>query len=183
MSFIHNSVTEGFQLKVFFGCPSTSTPEPKACLGGVGVCHMPRSPFVPARALVETHGVQRCRILIGCAPAACGRVAGAVSALQQQKSPLTLDPLVDSVDFFRLFDAPGVSHDCGFLFSLGAEEVEDLTKFVTLLGLYRLSDSEGRLSFHDLMQVCTPPCNALSHVSFSTKTYRPRCVTFDVLRV
>ena len=88
---------------------------------------------------------------LGCVEETCGDVAKLVSTLQGNPG---------EVDLFRLHEAPGVSHQCGFTFPKGGTETTEERIQATMDRLLELADDNGRLDFADLMTVKLEICDA-----------------------
>ena len=94
---------------------------------------------------------------------ACGPVISTVSAGQK----LTGGDFGDwinpfkSVDLERLWDAPPISHDCGFTFEKGEgdEGVSETRLASTLARLQARVDEDGHLEFSDLLAVKNDICD------------------------
>lgn len=57
-----------------------------------------------------------------------------------------------------LANVPDISHECGLTFAFGSQQVDDAIREDTLDRLFELTDSEGRLTFADLMSVKLDIC-------------------------
>ena len=100
----------------------------------------------------------------GCDSAtACGPVISTVSAGQKFTGGDFVDWInpFKSVDLERLWDAPPISHDCGFTFEKGeGDEGVSATRLAsTFARLAARVDSEGHLEFSDLLSVKNDICD------------------------
>ena len=89
----------------------------------------------------------------GCAHSACGVVATAVGVGQKLTPTFDFVRHALDMDAFRLWDAPGVSHDCGFGFALGEQRVNTTVRAASVQRLRDLATPEGHLSYENLEQV------------------------------
>lgn len=101
----------------------------------------------------------------GCDTAtACGPVIDLVSAGQSDVPSFlswfsVFNPFDDpEVDLERLWDAPPVSHDCGFTFGFGEKSVSELQLNSTFTKLASRMDANGRLTWQNIsdtkLEIC-----------------------------
>ncbi|MCL1128013.1 hypothetical protein [Shewanella surugensis] len=96
----------------------------------------------------------------GCGILGCGTVATLVSAgqLTHPSDVYHGKAQIGHINITNLHQARGVAHECGFTFSYGDTEVNDVTRSNTLEKLLAEADPQGRLNQNDIMKVKLDIC-------------------------